>query len=132
MASNRCAFDGKRATKKSSEISVQLRKKLVYLGSCEVHPEILPKMSKWSGFSDRLPVIHPLMGWDNTCISVQKEAIQSERCSKCLPPWKGMSSGGVDWDRVWKVMRQGQRHMGTEEQGWVQKLQAISPAKRQC
>ena len=41
-----------------------------------------------------LYVIHPPIGWDNTCIPVQKEAIQSERCSKCSPPWKGMSGGG--------------------------------------
>ena len=75
MASNRCTFNSKGATKKkSSEISVQVQKKPVYLGSWEVHNEIFSKMSKWSGFSDELPLIHPLTDQDNTLISDQKEA----------------------------------------------------------
>lgn len=99
MASNRCAFDSKEATKKRSlEISVQLQMKPVYWRSCEVRLEIFPKISKWSGFSDGLPTIHCLVDWDNTLISDQKEAIR--RGPLVFTSGKEMSSGDVDIEQV--------------------------------
>lgn len=69
MASDRCALESKGATKKgSSEIFVQFRKKPVYLGNWEAHPEIFPI------WQNGLTAVLPHVDRDDTHSSGQKDA----------------------------------------------------------
>lgn len=84
MASDKCAFQSKGATKKgSSEISVQFRKKPVYLGNWEAHPEISPT------WQNGLTAVLPHVDRDYTHSSGQKEAGSGMKKQQVLTPIEG-------------------------------------------